>query len=99
MAIVAVTPANWEEVGLVQIDSDAPSNAAAVVEIEDWAAEHGMVRTNEYWLRQLNRGNQRLFRGICYRVTEEERASRLERLRRIEERVDAMPVTPHSGTR
>src|SRR5437879_5930266 len=72
MAIVSWDPVKFEEANTIQVDSDAGDNRTALMEIEQRAAERGFVRTNEYYLRQLIRGNQRLFRGICYRMTQEE---------------------------
>ena len=71
MSIVKTDPEDWQKASSVQVDSDAPDNAAAILEIEDWAAENGFARVHEYWLRQIHgKDGSRAFRGICYRVTE-----------------------------
>lgn len=72
MAIIAWDPVKLEGTNTVQVDSDAVDNRAALLEIEDWAAQHGFVRTNEYSLRQLLKDGKRMFRGTCYRVSPEE---------------------------
>ena len=102
MAIVNVNPAGWEkpasEIDVVQVDSDARDNAAAVLDIERWAGEHGFARVNEYWLRPIHKGDgRRVWRGACYRLTEEEVRSSNEVNLAHEQRVRAMPVTAHEG--
>ena len=96
MAIVAIDPADWENVNVVQIDSDAHDNKEAIIDIENWAGEHGFARTNEYWLRQIlkNRG-RRVFRGICYRLTEEVVRSNEAACQSSAEALSKMPPTPH----
>jgi hypothetical protein len=74
--IVKVDPPDFDRANVVLIDSDAPENEQAVEEIEDWAADHGFARSKERWLRIIIREDRRqVYRGTCYRVTEEERAS------------------------
>jgi len=75
MPIVGYEPTDLDRCNVVQVDSDAPTNAGAVIEIEEWAGstQKGFVRTNEYWLRQIIRNGKRLFRGICYKLTDDER--------------------------
>jgi hypothetical protein len=75
MAIVGVDPDKWEDHNLVHVDSDAPDHRQAILEIERWAAEHNFARVNEYWLRPIARGDRRIFRGVCYRLTAEEMQS------------------------
>jgi len=95
MAIVGVDPTEYQNANTVQVDSDAADNARAINEIGDWAAEHGFVRTNEYWLRQAIRGGKRIYRGICYRFSEEERASAVQACQTSSEMLGNMPVTEH----
>jgi len=96
MAIVKTDPEDWRKANSVQVDSDAPDNAAAILEIEDWAAENGFARVHEYWLRQIHGENgSRAFRGICYRLTEEEVSSSKATCHSIAEVVSELPVTPH----
>lgn len=86
MAIVRVDPAEWQNVNVLQLDSDASNNQAAMLEMEQWAYENGFARTNEYWLRRIRRDGQTVFRGICYRVEEEERATQRAILQETEAR-------------
>jgi hypothetical protein len=96
MAIVRTDPYDFESANTVQIDSDAKDNSTAMREIEDWAAEHGYRRTSEFWLRRINTPEHGLlFRGICYRVTEDERATLRAESDEVQARIDRMPATPH----
>ncbi len=96
MAIVKIDPEKWQEVNAVQVDSDAVDNAKAVREIEDWAAQHGFARTTEYWLRRIHRqGGAPVFRGMCYRLTQEEHSSANVEIHAIDRMVSELPVTPH----
>ncbi|HEY3246561.1 MAG TPA: hypothetical protein VGM03_24715 [Phycisphaerae bacterium] len=97
MAIVKTDPAEWQNVNVLLIDSDAPNNDRAILEIEDWAAEHGFVRVNEYWLREIRRDGHKLFRGICYRLTEDAIRTEQESWREIKEAVASMPATTHTA--
>ena len=96
MAIVKTDPEDWQKANSVQVDSDALDNAAAILEIEDWAAENGFARVHEYWLRQIHgKDSTRAFRGICYRLTEEEVTSSDLTCQSITEVVSELPLTPH----
>ena len=95
MAIVGVDPTEYQNANTVQVDSDAADNARAINEIDDWATEHGFVRTNEYWLRKAIRGGKRIFRGICYRFSDEERASAVQACQTNTTILSSMPVTEH----
>lgn len=61
------------EEGLDQADqawfeSDAPTNAEAIREIDAEASRHGLVRTREYWLQTFSLPDGRIVRrGFCYR--------------------------------
>lgn len=96
MAIV-IDPPKWAELALnvVQIDSDASENREAILEIDGWAAENGFARVNENWLRQIFREGKRFFRGVCYRLTEEEQRSSSSVCQRHQELLDELPETPH----
>jgi hypothetical protein len=49
-------------------DSDAPTNAEAIREIDAEAARFGLVRTREYWLQTFSLPDGRIVRrGFCYR--------------------------------
>jgi hypothetical protein len=95
MAIVGVDPTGYQYANTVQVDSDARDNARAIREIDDWAAENGFVRTNEYWLRRAIVGGKSVFRGICYRFSEEERKAAMQACQTSSEVLDRMPVTEH----
>jgi hypothetical protein len=80
--IVKIDPLNWNETNVVQVDVVADSSAQAIDAIEQWACENGFARVRESVLRPIIRPDrQRVYRGACYRLTEEERQS-------IEYRVD-----------
>jgi hypothetical protein len=70
--IVRINPPDWEKHDVVQIDVEAADNREAVFKIEEWAAQNGFARVNEYWLRPILSNGKRVFRGICYRLTPEE---------------------------
>ncbi len=96
MAIVKIDPEHWQKANSVQVDSDAADNAKAILEIEDWAAENGFARIHEYWLRQIRPKDGRpVFRGICYRLTEEETASSDVWCHSSAQVVGELPLTPH----
>jgi hypothetical protein len=75
MPIVSIDPADWGTSNTIQLDSDAPGNREAIIEMDEWAAENGFARINEQWLRRIQRGGRQLYRGVCYRLTEEEQQS------------------------
>lgn len=84
--IVRIDPEDWNRFNVVQLDSDAPDNMVAVREIEDWAAEHGFARTDEYWLRRaLKPDGRRIFRGICFRLVPDELAAAEAESKEVEE--------------
>lgn len=100
MAIVRIDPEKWQEVNAVQVDSDASDNAKAILEIEEWAAENGFVRVNEYWLRKIHRKDgTSVFRGMCYRLTGEEISSSDVSCQNLVQTVAELPVTPHETDR
>ena len=96
MSIVKIDPVDSEKANVVQIDSDAPDNDQAMLEIEEWAVENGFARTNEYWLRKIiTAKNERVFRGICYRLTKEEAQSGEAAAREMAEATNSLPRTEH----
>ena len=95
MAIVKVDPEDWVTSNTVQLDSDAPSNREAILEIDEWAAEHGFARVNEHWLRRILRGGRQFFRGVCYRLTEEEQQSSSAACQMSAEALSQLPETTH----
>ena len=95
MAIVRIDPPNFGTASSAQIDSDAPDNSAAIRELDDWAAEHGYVRTREYWLRRVNTEGRLVFRGIVYRPGEDEIRTVRESIAATDKRLEQMPATAH----
>jgi hypothetical protein len=90
--IINVDPKSEDQVNVVQVDSDAADNLAAMREIEDWAASRGFARTTEFWLRRVRSADGRmLFRGICYRITREEIEAMEQSQREMDQRVERMP--------
>jgi hypothetical protein len=90
MAITRTDPEDFRNATTVQVESNARDNFTAIDEVERWAADNGFVRTSEYSLRQVLVGGQRRFRGICYRVTAEERAAQEHAQRQMIDRGDAL---------
>lgn len=88
--IKRIDPADFANVSTVQVDSDVGNPWLAIDEIENWAADHGFVRTSEYHPRQVLVEGRRRFRGICYRMTDEERAAIEQSHRQMIERGDAL---------
>jgi hypothetical protein len=97
MAIVHVTPERYGRAKHVSVESNAPDNVQAIIEIGDWAAEHGLVRENEYWLEQSTRNGKRVFRCECYRLTNEDKRRIRAAIRRNREILKRMPATEHVG--
>ncbi|MGH7213513.1 MAG: hypothetical protein ACREIT_01935 [Tepidisphaeraceae bacterium] len=97
MAILQTDPADWRSSNTVQVDSTARDNMSAIREIDQWAADNGFHRVNEYWLRQVNlKDGTRVFRGICFRITEEERSTRHQTNEDVARRMARMPATAHT---
>lgn len=60
--------ADLDQVDQAWFDSDAPTNAEAIREIDMQAAKHGLARTREYWLQTFELPDGRIVRrGFCYR--------------------------------
>lgn len=95
MTIKAYDPKDWTASNIVQVDSDAKDNQAAIDDIESWAADNGFARVNENWLRQIFRDGQRYFRGVCYRLTPEEQESSSTVCEMSAEAMGELPATPH----
>ena len=65
MAIVDTNSVSVAGTTLVLVDSNAASNWSAIDEIEQWAANNNAKRSAEFWLQQLTRDGNKIFRGIC----------------------------------
>lgn len=82
----------------VKVDSDAQTNAEAILEIEEWCRKHGFVRTRENWLSVISRpGGTKVRRGLCYRPSAEEQRQRDLDLKALEDQVRSMPLTKPSA--
>jgi hypothetical protein len=84
--IVRANPATGlDQVDQAWFESDAPTNAEAIKEIDAEAARHGLVRTREYWLQRFTSPDGRLvYRGFCYRPPVSDLAERVARKRKDE---------------
>lgn len=67
--IVGSNPADGlDRAEMAWFDSDALANADAIREIDCAAAQYGLVRTGEYWLKTFTLPDGRVVRrGFCYR--------------------------------
>lgn len=71
-----------DQVDQAWFDSDAPSNAEAIRDIDGEASRHGLVRTREYWLQTFSLPDGRVVRrGFCYRPEMSNAAERIARRR------------------
>lgn len=86
--ITRTDPDDFANASTVQVESDAGNHWLALSEIEEWAAAHGFVRTSEYHPRPVLVEGRRRFRGICFRLTEEDRAAVEQAHRQMIERGD-----------
>lgn len=90
MAIRKTDPEPIGAANAVQVDSDATTNELAIRDIDAWAAENGFLRTNEYWLRVVIRDGRRHFRGVCYRMTDDERLAMESYLHEVQDRASRL---------
>lgn len=74
--ITKIDPKEWKKANVVQVDVRAKSNIEAIEALDDWAARHGFARVHQSFLRVVVRADGiPVFRGACYRVTDEESKS------------------------
>jgi hypothetical protein len=100
--ITRIDPENFSDAATVQLESDAANPWLALEEIENWAAANGFVRTSEYHPREVLIGGHRRFRGICYRLTDEEVTAIEQAHQHMIERGDALmraAVVPEAAER
>ncbi len=90
MPVIKVEPELFENEATVQVDSDAREMSEAIEEVEDWAWEHGFIRTHERNLRPVLVDGKLRFRGICYRISKEEEAAMDLAQRQMIERAERM---------
>lgn len=97
MAIVRVLPEEWETDQPwrpVYVDSDAETNAKAIVEVQAWCRQHGLDRARENYLRTLRtEGGVLVRRAICYRPSRDMEEGAAEDFARIRRNVATMPET------
>src|SRR5688500_16219300 len=97
MAITLIDPPDFQNASTVQIDSDAEDAWLAVEAIENWAAQNEFVSIGEFHPRQVLVDGRRRFRGICYRISDEERAAMESAQRQMAERGDRLRgAVPHA---
>jgi hypothetical protein len=71
--IVKIEPKNWAKSNIVQIDVDAPDNSQAIDALIEWGEHNGFARVRENFLRIIvTPEGKKVFRGACYRITDEE---------------------------
>lgn len=102
MAIVRLLPdkdpKELAEGQVVLADSDAPSDAAAIWEIERYCREQDppLWRADELHLSTVFFEGRLLRRGRCYRPYADELRQRAESSAEIDRRVSAQPLTTSS---
>ena len=74
--IVKIDPSAFSDVNIVQVDVRAKDNYEAIEALESWAGKHGFARLHQRYLRVIARAESGpVFRGACYRMTDEEKAA------------------------
>ena len=74
--ITKIDPKDWKKANIVQIDVDAKDNREAIDALDNWAWKHGFARARENFLRIITRPDgTRIFRGGCYKLTDEEKTA------------------------
>lgn len=95
---VDVSLSGLKEASYVRVESDAPTNAEAILDIERWCREHGFVRTREHWLMVVDRvDGVRVRRAVCYRPAPDEEEQLQRDVAELAARVAAQPLTPSSA--
>lgn len=96
--VVQTQPEETDDAPVVMVSSDASDNISAIHEIDQWARDHGFVRSSEYHLgrRQTAEGKM-LFASPCYRLDESFKRAADTDLARIRERRERMPMTASSA--
>jgi hypothetical protein len=97
MAIVQVHPEPEEAVRRgtpLFVDSDAATNAQAILEVDLWCRERGLVRARESYLRTLRTPEGVLLRrAVCYEPPLAMERQAAEEFANIRQHVAAMPET------
>jgi hypothetical protein len=85
------------ETATVLVYSDAVSNIDAIKEIDAWARERGFVRTREGHLNVALRGGKQVYKGVCFRLEEEDVEAAKVSIERNKRRLEEMPMTRSSS--
>lgn len=95
--VVQTQPEETNDAPIVMVSSDASDNISAIREIDQWARDHGFVRSNEYHLgRRQTAAGQMLFFCSCYRLDESYKRAADTDLAQIRNQRQKMPVTTSS---
>ncbi len=100
--MAAFTPFNYDEdIGkqnVIVVCSYGPDNMSAIREIDEWAREHGYVRSREATLNvKLNMNGQRYFYSACYLLDADDMRAAEVDLARIGDRREQMALTASSA--
>ncbi len=95
--VIDTQPDEIDTAPSVVVFSDAPNNFDAIREIDQWARDHGFVRSREYSLniKQFADG-KRLYYGACYRLSQDDKRAAEADLTRMRQRRAEMPLTASS---
>lgn len=94
---IVTDPADISNSNSALVYSDAPSNDAAIREIDRRATEHRFVRTRDYHLSVVSREGKTLYKSICYRWQPEDEAAAGEYVRTVEARRARLPKSLDSA--
>lgn len=93
-------PRSIAEDQVLLVDSDAPTEALAIFEIQLWCDEYGLRRAPELHPAVVMHEGKLLRRGRCYRPTGEELRSDAAEVARVVEEINSrlagMPMTTSS---
>jgi hypothetical protein len=74
--------------------TDAPTNAQAILEIDDWCRQQGLQRARESHLGTLSTVDYgRVWQGICYRPPEAQVKQEQKEWEELKRRLESMPET------
>jgi len=104
MAIVRTVPEmdvnnlpELPEGSLILIDSDAPTNAQAILEVERWCRANGLWRAQEANLACVRLNGEPLRRAHCYRPYRQEIEEGLEEAKRADSELSARVAAEPMG--
>jgi hypothetical protein len=99
MAIVRPSEKDVADLPLEQpvvVDSDAPDNAHAILEIERWCHRLGLVRVKENWLRVVRTPLGDVRRAVAFRPAGDVAQEYAGLLDEIDRRAEQMALTSSS---